>query len=180
VPATDDILEEPIIALFDGLPQENHPYLQGRLLVDDPDNYASGYIVEARKHGTSMASIISLGDLSEITHVTTRKLYVRPIMKPFPTATGYREELPGDSLLVDKIHVAVRRLFEEDGGRVAPSVKVINLSIGISYRQFDRLMSPLARLLDWISFKYRVLFHRKCRKSYRKYRYRDYIFGFLY
>jgi hypothetical protein len=158
IPDAEDISEDPVVALFDGLPQENHPYLQGRLVVDDPDNYTIDYIVEARKHGTSMASIIALGDLSEVIHSATHKIYVRPIMKPYPTLDGHNEEIPADSLLVDKIHVAVRRLFEADAGESAPSVKVINLSIGISYRQFDRAISPLARLLDWLSWKYRVLF----------------------
>lgn len=158
VPPTDDILEEPIIALFDGLPQENHPYLRDRLIVDDPDNYSQNYVVEARKHGTSMASMISLGDLSNVKHTATRKIYVRPIMKAVQGLNGYDEEIPENSLLVDKIHIAVRRLFEEEAGRVAPTIKVINLSIGIRYRQFDRSMSPLARLLDWLSWKYRILF----------------------
>lgn len=158
VPPPTNISEEPVVALFDGLPQENHPYLQGRLIIDDPDNYSSRYLVEARKHGTSMASIIALGDLSDLSHLATRKIYVRPIMKPFQTLNGYGEEVPSDILLVDKIHAAVRRLFESTAGEAAPSIKVINLSIGIAYRQFDRTMSPLARLLDWLSWKYRVLF----------------------
>ncbi|AOH43638.1 hypothetical protein BEQ56_09230 [Anaerolineaceae bacterium oral taxon 439] len=158
IPPSEEISDEPIIALFDGLPQENHPYLQGRLIVDDPDNYAAGYVADARKHGTSMASIIAHGDLSETTHTTTHKIYVRPIMRPYNTVDGFCEEIPSNSLLVDKIHVAVRRLFEADAEEVAPSIKIINLSIGITYRQFDRIISPLARLLDWLSWKYRVLF----------------------
>ena len=158
IPSSEDIIDEPVIALFDGLPQENHPYLQGRLTVDDPDGYATNYVVESRKHGTSMASMIALGDLSKIVHTATRKIYVRPLMKPFQWGSDYIEQIPGDSLLVDKIHVAVRRLFEEEAGKVAPTVKVINLSIGLSYRHFDRLMSPFAKLLDWLSWKYKVLF----------------------
>ena len=158
IPPADEIGEEPIIALFDGLPQENHPYLQGRLIIDDPDNYAAGYVVDARKHGTAMASLIALGDLSQIDNVVSRKIYVRPIMQQIPWSNGdYIEQMPEDSLLVDKIHTAVRRLFESDDA-VAPNIKVINLSIGFEYRQFDRTMSPLARLLDWLSFKYKVLF----------------------
>jgi hypothetical protein len=35
------------------------------------------------------------------------------------------EEVPDDILIVDKIHIAVRRLFEESAGRVAPSIKII-------------------------------------------------------
>jgi hypothetical protein len=158
IPSGTGIAEEPIIALFDGLPQENHPYLQGRLVVDDPDNYMTGSVVDARKHGTAMASLIALGDLSKLEHTATRKIYVRPIMKPTPWMNGdYLEQTPEDSLLVDKIHVAVRRLFE-GADAVSPNIKVINLSIGLSYRQFDRSMSPLARLLDWLSYKYKILF----------------------
>lgn len=158
IPPSEDIIDEPVIALFDGLPQENHPYLQGRLTVDDPDGYATNYVVEARKHGTSMASMAALGDLSKIVHAATRKIYVRPLMKPIQWGSDYFEQIPNDSLLVDKIHVAVRRLFEEEAGKVAPTVKVINLSIGLRNRQFDRSMSPFARLLDWLSWKYKVLF----------------------
>ncbi len=158
IPSSEDIIDEPVVALFDGLPQENHPYLQGRLTVDDPDGYTTNYVVEARKHGTSMASMAALGDLSNIVHAATRKIYVRPIMKAIQWGSEYREQIPDDSLLVDKVHVGVRRLFEEEAGKVAPTVKVINLSIGIRYRQFDRSMSPVARLLDWLSWKYKVLF----------------------
>lgn len=59
---------------------------------------------------------------------------------------------------MDKIHECVRRLFEPSAGNVAPTVRIINLSIGISYREYFTLISPLARLLDWLSYKYRVLF----------------------
>lgn len=152
------IEDEPIIALFDGLPQENHPYLNGILNVDDPDNYAAQYTVSARMHGTSMASLIAHGDLNNIRHQVTHKIYVRPIMKSRSTLSGTEEEIPDDILIVDKIHEAVRRLFEADAGRVAPTVRVINLSIGFPGRIFDRMMSPLARLLDWLSYTYRVLF----------------------
>jgi len=152
------VSDEPIIALFDGLPQENHPYLNGLLNVDDPDNYAAHYTVSARMHGTSMASLIAHGDINNIRHQVTHKIYVRPIMKSKSTLNGTGEEIPDDILIVDKVHEAVRRLFEPDAGRVAPSVRVINLSIGFPGRIFDRLMSPLARLLDWLSYTYRVLF----------------------
>lgn len=159
VPPLPEIIEEPIVALFDGVPQENHPYLADRLIIDDPDDYTAQYTVQARKHGTSMASLIAYGDLGNIVHQSMRKIYVRPIMKPYPTINDDTvEAIPDDILLVDKIHEAVRRLFETTAGAAAPTVKVINLSIGLSYRQFDRAMSPLARLLDWLSYKYRVLF----------------------
>ena len=158
LPNTDDIIDEPVVAIFDGLPQENHPFLSNRLIIDDPDNYTSHYTVSDRKHGTSMASIVALGDLSGNVRPVTNKIYVRPIMKPVRGLHDSREEIPNDVLLADKLHEAVRRLFVPIAGEVAPTIKVINLSIGIEYRLFDRSMSPLARLLDWLSYTYRVLF----------------------
>ncbi|MFR1480313.1 MAG: S8 family serine peptidase [Hydrogeniiclostridium mannosilyticum] len=144
--------------MFDGLPQENHPYLDGILNIDDPDNYAAQYTVSARMHGTSMASFIAHGDLNNIRHQITHKIYVRPIMRARNSFAGPQEEIPDDILIVDKIYEAVRRLYEADAGRVAPTVRVINLSIGFPGRIFDQMMSPLARLLDWLSYTYRVLF----------------------
>ena len=156
----DEIIDEPVVAVFDGFPMANHPYLNNRLMIDDPDNYEQNYVVEARKHGTAMTSLVALGDLSkENLNQATRKIYVRPIMQPrLSHDNKWFEEIPSDILLVDKIHEAVRRLFVSEAGAFAPTVKIINLSIGIETRQFDRVMSPLARLLDWLSYTYRVLF----------------------
>ena len=51
-------------------------------------------------------------------------------------------------------------MFEGDNDETpsAPMVKVINLSIGDPDRVFYNTMSPLSKLLDWLSFKYKVLF----------------------
>jgi hypothetical protein len=70
------------------------------------------------------------------------------------------EKVSEQVLVVDLLHRAVRRLFDGDGGEppAAPQVSVVNLSIGICDRLFDGAMSPLARLLDWLAWKYRVLF----------------------
>ena len=155
----EGISDEPLVALFDGVPQENHPLLKGLLRMDDPDDYSSFYQVGDRIHGTSMASLIVNGDLLSNDKTVTRKTYCRPIMKPHSTLDGVTEEcIPDDILLVDKIHEAVRRLYESDAGARAPSVRVINLSIGIEGRYCNNRMSPLARLLDWLSYKYGVLF----------------------
>ena len=40
----------------------------------------------------------------------------------------------------------------------APHVKIINFSIGDNIRMFSHSMSPMAKLLDWLSFQYDVLF----------------------
>ena len=158
-PNPERIIEEPIIALFDGVPQENHPLLNGLLTVDDPDSIADSCPVDERIHGTSMASLILRGqNMNSINH-TLNKVYVRPILKSNKDFHGkVQEYIPEDYLIVDKIHECVRRLFEANAGNVAPSIRIINLSIGISYREYYNSISPLARLLDWLSYKYRVLF----------------------
>lgn len=153
------IFNEPVVAMFDGMPQENHPLLSNLLLVDDPDSLGSNYPVNERIHGTSMASLILRGQTMNSIRDDIHRVYVRPIMKSKKDWNDNIEEfIPNDFLLVDKIYECVRRLFEPVAGNVAPSVRVINLSIGISYREYYNLISPLARLLDWLSFKYRVLF----------------------
>ncbi|MBF0550163.1 MAG: S8 family peptidase [Deltaproteobacteria bacterium] len=152
---------EPVIALFDGVPLANHRLLSGRIEVDDPDNWEADYAAPERVHGTSMASLIVHSDLNERKAPLARPLYVRPIMKPIPWPNAPRPEgFPEDRLVVDLIHRAVKRILEGEQGEdpIAPQVKVINLSIGDPTRQFTQSMSPIARLLDWLSVKYGVLF----------------------
>lgn len=146
-----------IVGILDGMPIENHEQLAGRLQVDDPDSYDKECPVSQRAHGTSMASLVVQGDLEDKTEIPlSSPVYIRPIMKP----RDNEESLPQEEILVDLIHRAVRRMLEGEGQEkaVAPEVKIINLSIGLSYRPFMRSMSPLARLLDWLSYEYNVLF----------------------
>ncbi|RTR38195.1 S8 family peptidase [Shewanella canadensis] len=150
----------PRVALFDGLPLANHLDLRGSLIVDDPDDFESDYPAENRIHGTAMASLIVNGDLTEGARKLESPVYVRPIMKPDVRTANNIECLPDTELPLDIVHRAVRRLFEYDGEQdpVAPSIKVINLSIGDPNIHFNGKMSPFARLLDWLSSKYNVLF----------------------
>lgn len=153
----------PIVALLDGLPLTNHTLLAGRLVVDDPDGWETGYEAKDRVHGTAMASLILHGELDAASAPLDRQLYVRPVMRPDPTDNfnpRRREHTPDDVLLIDLIHRAVKRICEGDAGQpaVAPTVRVINLSIGDEARLFVREMSPWARLLDWLAFRYAVLF----------------------
>lgn len=152
---------DPVVAILDGLPLANHNLLADRLIVDDPDDYASQYPVVDRVHGTEMSSLIVHGDLSCDEQPLARPVYVRPIMKPIQWINSPRpEQIPEDVLFVDLVHQAIRRMFDDEdpGGAASPNIKVINLSIGDPSRQFIQLMSPLARLLDWLSVKYSVLF----------------------
>ncbi len=153
---------DPVVALLDGMPLENHNLLKNRLIIDDPDNFSSQYRPHERVHGTAMASLIIHGELDEQNTPLTRPIYVRPIL--MPDYHDWRERrvecIPTDALPVDLVHRAVKRIFEGEGDEppVAPTVRVINLSIGDEARPFDFTLSPWARLLDWLSYKYNVLF----------------------
>ncbi len=156
-----DDQKPPVIALLDGLPLQNHELLRNRLIIDDPDEYEEGYEADKRVHGTTMASLIIHGELDKEEDPLNRKIYVRPIMKPNPNDfINYSEFIPDDVLPVDLIHRAVKRIFEGDGGEqaVSPNIKVINLSIGDTARPFDLQLSPWARLIDYLSLNYNVLF----------------------
>ncbi len=151
----------PVVALFDGFPLQAHRRLQGRLVIDDPDGFEGDSPAVTRRHGTAMASLILHGDLAVGEAPLPRPLYVRPILRPNPYDwRNHMETVPEGTLVVDLVHRAVRRLFEGDGGEapVAPHVSIINLSIGIRDRPFDQALSPLARLLDWLAWRYKVLF----------------------
>lgn len=152
---------DPIVALLDGLPLTGHRLLNGWLIVDDPDGYESAYQASERVHGTAMASLICHGDLNEDSGLAQRPLYVRPILKPNRSFDGrFIETIPEKILPVDLVHRAVRRLFETEGGDLpaAPTVRIVSLSVCDRSRPLDRNMSPWARLVDWLSWKYNVLF----------------------
>lgn len=146
-----------IAALLDGLPIQNHIRLANRVTVDDPDDLDANYPINRRKHGTEMASLIVHGDLARVEPPLPRPLLIQPVMQP---DSGNSEQTPPDRLLVDVIHRAVRRIKVGDGGEppTAPSVVLINLSLGDSWRPFARVVSPLGRLLDFLAHRYRVLF----------------------
>lgn len=152
----------PVVALFDGYPLTGHRLIERRLIVDDPDGYETAYQARERVHGTAMASLICHGDLDdEGGQPSRRPVYVRPILQPYRGFDGQViERIPEGVLAVDLIHRAVRRLFEAEGEEppVAPNVRVVNLSVCDRSRPFDRGMSSWARLLDWLSWKYNVLF----------------------
>lgn len=150
----------PIVAMLDGLPLANHPRLQGRLIIDDPDQWGEDYPAAERNHGTAMASLIAWGELDEAAPALAAPIYAHPILRPDPNSNPRVECTPDDRLLVDLVHVAVRRMFEGAPGvsPAAPTVRVINVSVGDRYRPFAGELSPWARLLDWLSYKYKVLF----------------------
>lgn len=151
----------PVAALLDGAPLQLHEALKDRLLVDDIFNLEATYQPGERKHGTAMASLILHGDRSNPeSEPLPHKLYCIPVMQPDHQTREHNEHMPDDVFFEDRIHIAVRRMFEGSGEipQQAPTVKVINLSIGDVAREFIHTPSPWARLLDWLAYRYRVLF----------------------
>lgn len=150
----------PLAALLDGLPVQNHHRLQNRLIVDDPEGLEASYQVAARKHGTEMSSLIVHGDINRAEPPLSRPLYVRPVMTPVRTLQGWEECTPNDRLLIDQIYRAVLRIKVGEVGEpaAAATVVLINMSMGDPHRPFAGRMSPWARLLDHLAFRYRLLF----------------------
>jgi hypothetical protein len=146
------------IALLDGLPLAGHSLLRDRLILDDPDGWDATIPAARRVHGTGMASVVVHGDLNGAGPPLGSPVYVRAILSSDAPdwVRDPREELPRDRLAVDVIHTAVARLFE--GEAVSPGVRAIVLAVGDSVLQFDRFISPLARLLDWLAFRHDVVF----------------------
>ncbi|MDZ4262453.1 MAG: S8 family peptidase [Pseudomonadota bacterium] len=153
----------PVVAILDGYPMANHQALKGRLLIDDPFELGDRYKVGESVHGTSMASLVLYGDKKLDEAPLRRKIIVCPIMAPDAKDTYNslrQEKIPEDHLPLDLVHIIVRRLLKgtKENPAIAPTVKIINLSIGDHHRLFDNRMSPWARLLDWLSYAYNVLF----------------------
>jgi hypothetical protein len=152
-PNTPDL--PPIAALLDGVPIASHVLLRDRLVLDDPDDFESRVLVSARRHGTAMASLILHDDLNVERLPLPRRLYVRPLLRPSPSA-GSREVTDPDQLVLDVVHQAVARMKGNNG--TAQDVFLVNLSIADPSRPFTGLVSPLARLIDYLSYKYNLLF----------------------
>jgi len=151
----------PVLAIMDGYPLANHQLLENRLIIDDPDGFEDRYAATERKHGTAIASLICHGELDEGGTPLSRPVYFRPIMKPNKDDFhSGQEKIPEDMFFEDLIERSVRRIFEDsdDGPASAPTVKVINLSIGDSSQMFINRLSATSRLLDWLAYRYNVLF----------------------
>jgi hypothetical protein len=147
---------EPVAALLDGVPVQAHALLANRLMLDDPDNLQSRALVSRRVHGTAMASLILHGDRHEGGPTLERPLYVRPLM--VADANG-EEHTEIDRLLIDTIYRSVLRIKGSEAEEAtAPTVFMINLSMGDTRRPFTRMVSPLARLLDFLASRYNLLF----------------------
>lgn len=150
----------PIVALLDGLPLENHEALAQRVIIDDAENVGALYRPGEQFHGTAMASLIVHGDLNEKAAPLSRPIYAAPVMRPEQVGDRRDETFPSDKLFLDVLHRAIRRMLVGESGEKpsAPSVRLINLSLGNAWHPFIRELSPLAKLIDWLSWEHNVLF----------------------
>jgi subtilase family protein len=148
----------PRIGVLDGLPLANHITIDGRLVIDDPDDRAAKYAANQRSHGTATTSLIAHGDLTDPGPALRRRIYVRPILEPHDHFQRL-EIVPRDELIVDLVFRSFIRMFEGDdeGEPTAASVRIVNLAIGDPVRVFVRRLSPLARMLDWLANRYNVV-----------------------
>jgi hypothetical protein len=147
---------QPIAALLDGVPVQAHSLLDGRIMLDDPDDLQNRAIVRRRLHGTAMASLILHGDRNANGVPMQRPLYVRPVL--ITDENGY-EHTDKERLVIDTVYRAIVRIKGSEGQEAAaPSVFLVNLSLGDVRRPFTSMISPLARLLDFLSDRYNILF----------------------
>lgn len=157
-------LRKPVILMLDGYPLENHVLLQNRLDIDDSGDIDDlNYPLEERRHGTEMASLILHGHIGRSKSLN-QKIRIVPVNRLKIIFTQgpekyYDEVIPDDKLTVDFFHrilkeqlMGNRKKWNESG------LLLINLSQGISGRPYFNCLSPLSRLLDWVSYKANVLF----------------------
>ena len=153
--ASEAILEgqqsnENILALIDGVPIARHPLLERHLSVDDIFGLEPSTMVANRHHGTAMSSLIIHGDRNNHESALNRKIHVIPVL-------GDEDRFPSDQLIVDLIYRAVVSM--RDGEEPpAPHVLIVNISLGNRRRPFHGLLSPWARLLDRLSYRFGILF----------------------
>lgn len=148
--------KSPVVALLDGYPFAKHDFLDGRLEIHDPEDLLSRYASSGQmRHGTAMASLITNGELDGGEAPLDRKIFCRPILEPDPGSKNQDEHIPETSFAEDRVHRAVVEMFEGEAP-TASTVRIANLSVG--EQPFDREISPWARLIDWLAWKYRLLF----------------------
>ena len=141
---------DPIAAVFDAVPVQAHPMLAQGLSVSDPSDLERK-AVGSRMHGTAMASLALHGDLNDVPSPISRQVYFRPVMYAPPIGSEIFED---DKLVIDVIVEAVIRMRSEGG----PNVIVVGLSLGDSTKPFSGKISTWGRALDYLSFKFGILF----------------------
>jgi hypothetical protein len=151
----------PVVALLDGYPMTKHDALNGRIIPYDPDDLSSKYLQQEMCHGTAMSSLILHGELDADEPPLNRRIFCRPILEPdlanrrWYGNAAKEEHIPEDAFAEDRVHRAIVEMFEGNNP-IAPNIRIVNLSVG--EQPFDRKMSSWARLIDWLAWKYKLLF----------------------
>jgi hypothetical protein len=145
----------PIAAVLDAVPIAQHPFLAGRLSVDDPFTLEP-QAVGRRFHGTAMASVVIYGDRGGPALSPLRRLVHFVNVMYAPGGLNDQERFP-DKLPADIFHEALLRM-KEGANATAPSVIVINASLGDENKPFHGRISGWARVVDYLSHRYGVLF----------------------
>lgn len=145
----------PRCLILDGFPMSNHNSLQSWVNVNDLFGFASLCPPADRKHGTAVSSLVIHGEDLLGAKPIPYKVVVTPILKPeVVSLSGRKAELvPENFNILDLVHQAVVKNIEQ-----FPQIKIVNFSIGISGRPFNQIVSPLARLIDWLSWKHQITF----------------------
>jgi hypothetical protein len=143
-------LGSPILALLDGVPVAGHALLRRHVTIDDQFDLEASAPVPERVHGTAMASLIIHGDRNRPEPALPRRIHVVPVM-------GAGDSFADDRLIVDVIYSAVIAM-RGDREPTAPDVLIVNLSLGNRHRPFQGQLSPWARLLDRLAYRFGVLF----------------------
>lgn len=148
----------PIAAVLDGYPVQNHDLLANRLIVQEVDVTAAAVPVARRHHGTSMASLIIHGDLDIAEPPLDRTIVSVPILAA-PQNLNH-ECTPPDKLPIGLIYRAVLALVANQDGTPRADGRIVILNHSVCDREapFARRPSHWAKLLDYLSHKYRLLF----------------------
>lgn len=146
-----------LAALIDGYPVQNHDLLRNRVDITPVDVLPESAPVAQRYHGTVMASLILHGDLAHNEPPINRMLHVVPVLEG---AGSGHEVVPPSKLPVAMIYRAVKALKEGEAGTgpAAPHVLLINHSLADEAQPFAGRSSAWARMLDYLSWNYNVLF----------------------
>ncbi len=151
----------PVVALLDGYPLIEHDALNGRIILYDPDDLLPKYLPQEMRHGTAMASLILHGEQDADEPPLTRRIFCRPLLEPDLANRSWngnaakREHIPDGVFAEDRVHRAIVEMFEGTEPS-APNIRIVNLSVG--QQPFDREISSWARLIDWLAWKYKLLF----------------------
>ena len=145
-----EVLNEPILAVLDGVPMVGHPLLRQHVSLEDLFGLEPNALVAQRVHGSAMTSLIVHGDRNQPQPPLPRQIHCIPVL-------GAADRFPPDRLTIDLIYQAVLRMRGPQDPS-APHVIVVNISLGNARRPFHGQLSPWARLLDRLAYRFGILF----------------------